>query len=194
MSSAAQDPSDHHDTPGDSEADAVLRRLLRHRILHIAAPITDETAARITAQLLLLDAEDDRPVTLYVNSLGGSLPAGMAIYDTMQHIGSDVITIGLGYCASMAQFLVAAGTPGKRYALPNTRMMLHLPSFVDAVAADSEGTRIDELHHTRSRITDLIARHTGRDPAHVARDFAEDRWLTPEEAKEYGLIDATMTG
>ncbi|MER7515560.1 ATP-dependent Clp protease proteolytic subunit [Streptomyces sp. NPDC126499] len=202
MRSAAQDPSDHHGPGGDAgattgadaEAEAVLQRLLRHRILHIAAPITGETADRITAQLLLLDAEGDRPVTLYVNSLGGSLPAGMAIYDTMQHIRSDVITIGLGYCASMAQFLVAAGTPGKRYALPNTRMMLHLPSFVDAVAADSEGTRIDELHYTRSRITDLIARHTGRDAEQVARDFADDRWLTPAEAKGYGLIDDTMTG
>ncbi|GAA3398612.1 ATP-dependent Clp protease proteolytic subunit [Streptomyces roseoviridis] len=178
----------------EAEAEAVLRRLLRHRILHIAEPITGGTADRITAQLLLLDAEADLPVTLYVNSLGGSLPAGMAIYDTMQHIRSDVITIGLGYCASMAQFLVAAGTPGKRYALPHTRMMLHLPSFVDAVAADSEGTRIDELHYTRSRITDLIALHTGRDAAQVARDFAEDRWLTPAEAEGYGLIDATLTG
>ncbi|MFG3345282.1 ClpP family protease [Streptomyces sp. NPDC048018] len=189
------DFQDPHAPDADPEADAaavVIERLLRHRILHIAAPITRETADRVTAQLLLLAAESDRPVTLYVNSTGGSVPAGLAIYDTMQHVRNDVVTIGLGYCASMAQFLVAAGTPGKRYALPNTRMMLHLPSFADAAASDTDGLGITELHHTRVRVTELIARHTGREAARVAADFADDRWLTPEEAEEYGLIDGVL--
>ncbi|MFI8965763.1 ClpP family protease [Streptomyces sp. NPDC053493] len=177
---------------GSSEDDAVVERLLRHRIIHVAEPISGATADRVTAELLLLAAESDLPVTLYINSSGGSVPAGMAIYDTMQYIRNDVVTIGLGYCASMAQFLVSAGTPGKRYALPNTRMMLHLPSFADAGAADSEGTPVGELHHTRARITDLIARHTHREPAQVAADFADDRWLTPAEAKDYGLIDDVL--
>ncbi|MFJ9811310.1 ClpP family protease [Streptomyces sp. NPDC101158] len=193
-------PADSQDTNAphraDAEADAaaavVIERLLRHRILHIAAPITPETADRVTAQLLLLASESDRPVTLYVNSTGGSVAAGLAIYDTMQHIRNDVVTIGLGYCASMAQFLVAAGTPGKRYALPNTRMMLHLPSFADAAASDADAVGIAELHYTRARVTDLLARHTHRDAARLAADFADDRWLTPEEAKGYGLIDDVL--
>ncbi|MFI8822604.1 ClpP family protease [Streptomyces sp. NPDC053431] len=194
MPADSQDPTAHEatDAGADAEAAAVVERLLRHRIVHIATPITHATAERVTAQLLLLAAESDRPVTLYVNSTGGSVPAGLAIYDTMQHIRNDVVTIGLGYCASMAQFLVAAGTPGKRYALPNTRMMLHLPSFADAVAADTDGLGIAELHHTRVRVTELLARHTHRDAARVAADFADDRWLTPEEAKEYGLIDDVL--
>ncbi|MEV5970845.1 ATP-dependent Clp protease proteolytic subunit [Streptomyces sp. NPDC051921] len=188
-------PADSQDTTAHdtaAEADAVVERLLRHRVLHISTPITHDTAGRITAQLLLLAAEGDRPVTLYVNSTGGSVPAGLAIYDTMQHIRNDVVTIGLGYCASMAQFLVAAGTPGKRYALPHTRMMLHLPSFADADAGDTDDVGIAELHHTRTRITDLLALHTGREAAQVAADFADDRWLTPAEAKEYGLIDHVL--
>ncbi|MGW5419185.1 ClpP family protease [Streptomyces sp. NPDC003943] len=183
---------DHDPAPGP--ADPVLDRLLRHRIIHIAEPITAETADRVTAQLLLLGAESDRPVTLYINSTGGSVPAGMAIYDTMRHIGNDVTTIALGYCASMAQFLVTAGTPGRRHALPNTRMMLHLPAFADAATADGEGTPVGELHHTRIRVTELLAEHTHRTTAQIAADFADDRWLTPDEAVAYGLIDDVLDG
>ncbi|MGW4161468.1 ClpP family protease [Streptomyces sp. NPDC004788] len=182
-----------NDPAPDPAPDPVLDRLLRHRIIHIAEPITAETADRVTAQLFLLAAENgDLPVTLYINSTGGSVPAGMAIYDAMRHIDNDVTTIALGYCASMAQFLVTAGTPGRRHALPNTRMMLHLPSFADAATADGEGTPVGELHHTRIRITELLAEHTHRTTAQIAADFADDRWLTPEEAKEYGLIDDVL--
>ncbi|MFF0432938.1 ClpP family protease [Streptomyces sp. NPDC004327] len=177
----------------DPDPGLVLDRLLQHRIIHIAEPITAGTADRVTAQLFLLAAEDDdRPITVYVNSTGGSVPAGMAIYDAMQHIRNDVTTIALGYCASMAQFLVTAGTPGRRHALPNTRLMLHLPSFADAATADGEGTPVDELRYTRQRITELLARHTHRATARIVADFADDRWLTPEEAKEYGLIDDVL--
>ncbi|MFJ7070991.1 ClpP family protease [Streptomyces sp. NPDC101115] len=176
----------------DPASDPVLGRLLRHGILHIAEPITDRTAERVTAALLLLAAETDRPVTLYISSPGGSVPAGMAIYDVMRHIGNDVVTIGLGYCASMAQFLVSAGTPGKRYALPNARMMLHLPSFAQAPTGTAEAGRHEELRHSRDRVAELIADFTHREVGQVVRDFADDRWLTPEEALAYGLIDRVL--
>ncbi|MFF9198332.1 ClpP family protease [Streptomyces sp. NPDC014779] len=204
MTAAPEEPARDHEPIGDrdreqargragaSGEDPVVERLLRHGILHISEPITDATADRVTAELLLLAAENDRPVTLYINSPGGSVPAGMAIYDVMRHIGNDVVTIGLGYCASMAQFLVSAGTPGKRYALPNARMMLHLPAFAQPPTGTGEGIRHQELRYSRDRIADLLAGFTHREVAQVVRDFAEDRWLTPAEALEYGLIDRVL--
>ncbi|WP_370409350.1 ClpP family protease [Streptomyces fradiae] len=177
---------------GSPEPDPVVERLLRHGIVHISEPITGATADRVTAELLLLAAENDRPITLYINSPGGSVPAGMAIYDVIRHIGNDVVTIGLGYCASMAQFLVSAGTPGKRYALPNARMMLHLPDFAQPPTGTAEGTSHEELRYSRDRIADLLADFTHREVAQVVRDFADDRWLTPAEAMEYGLIDRVL--
>ena len=179
--------------PADgARTDPVLDRLLRHGIVHIAEPITDRTADRVTAELLLLAAETDRPATLYINSPGGSVPAGMAIYDVMRHIANDVVTIGLGYCASMAQFLVSAGTPGKRYALPNARMMLHLPTFAQAPTGTTEANRHDDLRDSRDRVAELIAGFTHRTVDQVVRDFADDRWLTPDEALHYGLIDRVL--
>ncbi|MFD0367508.1 ClpP family protease [Streptomyces sp. NPDC127114] len=208
MTSASEDSSADRGTDVDSGAgtgtgagtggsadpapDPVLDRLLRHGILHIAEPITDRTAERVNAALLLLAAETDRPVTLYISSPGGSVPAGMAIYDVMRHIDNDIVTIGLGYCASMAQFLVSAGTPGKRYALPNARMMLHLPAFAQAPTGTAEAGRHEELRHSRDRVAELIAEFTHREIGQVVRDFADDRWLTPEEALEYGLIDHVL--
>lgn len=177
---------------GGPDADPVVERLLRHGILHISEPITGATADRVTAELLLLAAENDRPITLYINSPGGSVPAGMAIYDVIRHIGNDVVTIGLGYCASMGQFLVSAGTPGKRYALPNARMMLHLPAFAQPPTGTAESIRHEELRYSRDRIADLLADFTHREVAQVVRDFADDRWLTPAEALEYGLIDRVL--
>ncbi|MEU9039014.1 ATP-dependent Clp protease proteolytic subunit [Streptomyces sp. NPDC048352] len=172
--------------------DPIVQRLLRHRILHIGTTINSDTADRITAQMLLLAAETDAPVTLYINSPGGSVPAGLAIYDTMHHIRNDVVTIGLGYCASMAQFLLSAGTSGRRFALPNTRLMLHLPSFAPFTFTGDAENQPEELRYTRHRIAELIARHTHRHPDQVTKDFTDDRWLTPEEAKNYGLIDDVL--
>ncbi|MEV6330451.1 ATP-dependent Clp protease proteolytic subunit [Streptomyces sp. NPDC051909] len=186
MSSAPDEPA------GGPGTDPVVERLLRHGILHISEPITGATADRITAELLLLAAENARPVTLYINSPGGSVSAGMAIYDVMRHIDNDVVTIGLGHCASMAQFLVSAGTPGKRYALPNARMMLHLPAFAQPPTGTTEGPQHEELRYSRDRIADLLADFTHREVAQVVRDFADDRWLTPAEALEYGLIDRVL--
>ncbi|MEU8620653.1 ATP-dependent Clp protease proteolytic subunit [Streptomyces sp. NPDC048623] len=191
MTSAPDEPAGGPGSGGPG-TDPVLDRLLRHGILHISEPITAGTADRVTAELLLLAAETDRPATLYINSPGGSVPAGMAIYDVIRHIPNDVVTIGLGYCASMAQFLVSAGTPGKRYALPNARMMLHLPAFDQPPTGTAEGTRHEELRYSRDRIADLLADFTHREVAQVVRDFADDRWLTPAEALEYGLIDRVL--
>ncbi|MFF8610988.1 ATP-dependent Clp protease proteolytic subunit [Streptomyces sp. NPDC015346] len=174
-------------------AGCVVERLLRHRTLCIGRSINSETADRVIPQLLLLGAESDDDITLYINSPGGLVTAGLAIYDTMQHIGNDITTIGLGFCASMAQLLLTAGTPGKRFALPNTRMMLHLPAFTETASPHSPGNRPKELRYTQQRITHLISRHTLRETHQVIRDFAQDRWFSPAEAKDYGLIDAILT-
>ncbi|MFJ3906341.1 ClpP family protease [Streptomyces sp. NPDC090025] len=198
MTEDAEEPAAHPGGGGDPGADPehchdpVLDRLLRHGILRIATPITAETADRVTAELLLLAAESDRPATLYINSPGGSVPAGLAIYDVIRHIPNEVVTIGLGYCASMAQFLLSAGSPGKRYALPSARMMLHLPAFAQPPTGSAEGASHEELRHSRDRIAALLADFTHREVADVVRDFADDRWLTPAEALAYGLIDRVL--
>ncbi|WP_381560878.1 ClpP family protease [Streptomyces eurythermus] len=171
-----------------TRADPVTDRLLRHRILSIGTPINGQTADTVTSRLLLLAAETDAPITLYINSPGGSVPAGMAIYDTMQHIRNPITTIGLGYCASMAQLLLAAGTPGRRAALPHSRMMLHLPSITGAAPANAS----EELRHTRQQISDLIARHTHRTAEEVIRNFSHDRWFSAVQAQQYGLIDEIL--
>jgi ATP-dependent Clp protease protease subunit len=175
--------------PTETSSDPLLERLLRHRVVHIGTPISDRTADLVTAQLLLLAAESDAPIKLYIRSTGGSVPAGMAIYDTIQHIPNTVATVGMGYCASVAQFLLTAGTPGHRHALPNARLMLHLPSFSPGADTTAPRNQPGELHYTAQQITQLIARHTRRRPAEVARDFAQDRWFTPAEAVAYGLVD-----
>jgi ATP-dependent Clp protease protease subunit len=176
----------------DAHTDPVLERLLRHRIIHIGTSITSRTADRVTAQLLLLAAESDAPVTLYINSPGGSVPAGLSIYDAMQHVRNHVITIGLGYCASMAQFLLAAGSPGLRFALPHTRMMLHLPSFNGTTPDTGPGGESEELRHARHQMAYLIARHTNRTVEEAIRDFRHDNWYSTTEAKQYGLIDDVL--
>ncbi|MFJ9854887.1 ClpP family protease [Streptomyces sp. NPDC101150] len=179
--------------PSPPADDPVVQRLLRHRIVRIGHSILSETADRITAQLLLLAAETDEDIFLYITSPGGSVPAGMAIYDTMQHIRNDVVTIASGYCASMAQFLITAGTPGKRCALPNSRMMLHLPSFTPADSRGASGSRPEELQYTRHQITRLLAQHTGQEANQIGEHFISDRWFTATQAKQYGLIDLVLT-
>ncbi|WP_125774669.1 ClpP family protease [Antribacter gilvus] len=170
--------------------DQLSSRLLHQRIVVLGTEVDDAVANRICAQLLLLSAEDPRAdVALYVNSPGGSISAGLAVYDTMQLIPNDVATVGFGLAASMGQFLLAAGTPGKRYVLPHTRVLMHQPSGgIGGTVADVT-IQAENMLHTKRVVTELNARHTGQTKETIARDSDRDRWFTAEEAVEYGFVD-----
>ncbi len=181
---------------GDMGLDAqVFNRLLRERIIFLGSPVMDEMANAICAQLLLLAAEDpERDIFLYINSPGGSISAGMAIYDTMQFVANDVSTVGLGLAASMGQFLLCAGTKGKRYATPHARIMMHQPSGgIGGTAADI-AIQAEQMMFTRRVLQERIAFHTGHTYDKIEEDSDRDRWFTAEEAKEYGFIDHVITG
>ncbi len=168
----------------------IYSRLLKDRIIFLVGPVEDHMANLVVAQMLFLESENpDKDIHLYINSPGGSVTAGMSIYDTMQFIRPDVSTLCVGQAASMGAFLLAAGTAGKRYALPNSRMMLHQPSGGSrGVAADIE-IQAQEILLMRERLNKLIAEHTGQDEATVARDTDRDFWMSPDAALEYGLVD-----
>ncbi len=173
----------------------IFSRLLMDRIIFLGTPIDDNVANIIVAQLLFLDAEDpERDVYLYVNSPGGGVYAGLAIYDTIQHMRAPVSTFAVGIAASMAAVLVAAGEQGKRGALPNSRIMIHQPS------GGSHGTAADieiaakEILYTRQRLNHILARHTGQSIERIQDDVDRDRFMSPEEAVEYGLIDRILEG
>lgn len=193
MPSAAGEPS-----IGGGLGDQVYNRLLNERIIFLGQPVDDDIANKITAQLLLLAAADpDKDINLYINSPGGSITAGMAIYDTMQFIKNDVMTIAMGLAASMGQFLLSAGTPGKRFALPNAEILIHQPSAGLAGSASDIKIHAERLLHTKKRMAELTSQHTGQTVEQVTRDSDRDRWFDPEEAKRYGLIDdviATAAG
>lgn len=168
----------------------IFSRLLMDRIVFLGAPVDDTVANIIIAQLLFLQAEDpDKDIYLYVNSPGGSVYAGLAIYDTLQYMSAPVNTMCMGMAASMAAVLLAAGTKGKRSALPNSRIMIHQPS------GGSQGTAADieiaakEILYARERLNQILAKHTGQTVEQIAIDVDRDRFLSPQEAKEYGLID-----
>ncbi|MFE7115045.1 ATP-dependent Clp protease proteolytic subunit [Streptomyces sp. NPDC057654] len=169
--------------------DQVYNRLLGERIIFLGQPVDDDIANKITAQLLLLAADPDKDIFLYINSPGGSISAGMAIYDTMQYIKNDVVTIAMGLAASMGQFLLSAGTPGKRFALPNAEILIHQPSAGLAGSASDIKIHAERLLHTKKRMAELTALHTGQTVEQVTRDSDRDRWFSAEEAKDYGLID-----
>ena len=173
-----------------SATDAVLDRLFDERVLYLAGEVDDEAARRLTAQLLLLTADDpDRDITLYVNSPGGSVTAGMAIYDTMQLVTPDVATWAVGFAASMGQFLVTAGAPGKRYALPHARIMMHQPSGgIGGTAADI-AIQAEQMLYTKRMFQERVAHHTGQPPEQIEADSDRDRWFTAQEAMDYGFID-----
>lgn len=175
---------------GLSLNDSVYEQLLRDRIVFLGSEVTDEVANRITAQLLLLAADDPaKEITFYINSPGGSVTAGMAIYDTMQLIKPDVSTTGLGFVASMGQFLLSSGTPGKRYLLPNTRIVMHQPSAgIGGVAADI-AIQAEVFGKMKRRIAELTARQTGQTVERITADADRDRWFDAEEALAYGLVD-----
>lgn len=173
----------------------IFSRLLMDRIVFLGSPVDDNVANIILAQLLFLDAEDpERDIYLYINSPGGSVYAGMAIYDTIQHLRAPVATFCVGMVASMGAVLVAAGAEGKRAALPNSRIMIHQPSSgVQGTAADIE-IQAQEILRTRQKLNEVLAHHTGQTVEKISDDVDRDRWMSPEEAVEYGLIDRVLVG
>ena len=174
--------------------DHLSTRLLHQRIVVLGQEVDDPVANRICAQLLLLSAEDPRrDISLYINSPGGSVSAGLAIMDTMRLIPNDVSTLAMGLAASMGQFLLTAGTKGKRHALPHARVLMHQGSAgIGGTAADIE-IQAQNLEHVRDTVLGLIAEHSGQSPATIAADSLRDRWFTAEQAQAYGLIDHVVT-
>jgi ATP-dependent Clp protease protease subunit len=168
----------------------IYSRLLKERIIFLVGPVEDHMANLVVAQMLFLESENpDKDINFYINSPGGSVTAGMSIYDTMQFVKPDISTLCVGQAASMGAFLLAAGTKGKRFALPNSRMMLHQPSGGSrGVAADIE-IQAQEILLMREQLNNLIAEHTGKSPEVVAKDTDRDFWMSPDSALEYGLID-----
>ncbi len=170
--------------------DTIFERLLAERIIYLGSEVDDEVANRLTGQLLLLAAEDPaKDITFYINSPGGSVTAGMAIYDTMQLIEPDVATWALGFAASMGQFLLSSGTPGKRYALPNASILMHQPSAgVGGVAADV-AIRASAYARMKRRMAELTAEQTGQTIEQITQDADRDRWFSALEARDYGFVD-----
>ncbi|MEU8089739.1 ClpP family protease [Micromonospora chalcea] len=174
--------------------DRVFERLLKERIIFLGTEVTEASANQICAQILLLAAEDpERDIFLYINSPGGSVSAGMAIYDTMRYVKNDVATLALGIAGSMGQFLLCAGTAGKRFALPHTRILMHQPSGGMGGTASDITIQAENMLHVKRTMQELIARHSGRTLEEIQRDWDRDRWFTAAEAREYGLIDQVLS-
>lgn len=174
--------------------DQLATRLLHQRIVVLGQGVDDAVANRICAQLLLLSAEDPRrDIALYINSPGGSVSAGLAIYDTMRLIPNDVATLAMGLAASAAQFLLAAGTPGKRFALRHARVLMHQPSGGLGGTAVDIAIQAQNMAHVKRTMQALIAEHTGRPVETIERDSDRDRWFTADEAREYGIVDRVVT-
>ena len=172
----------------------IFSRLLKDRIIFLGEEVNDVTASLVVAQLLFLEAEDpNKDISLYINSPGGSVTAGMAIYDTMNYIKCDVSTICLGMAASMGAFLLSGGTKGKRYALPNAEVMIHQPSG----GARGQATEIqivaENILRTKKKLNEILAANTGQPYDVIVRDTERDNYMTAEQAKEYGLIDCVIT-
>jgi len=171
----------------------IFSRLLKDRIIFLDEEVNDVSAGLVVAQLLFLESEDpDKDINLYINSPGGSVTAGMAIYDTMQYVKCDVSTICIGMAASMGAFLLSGGTKGKRYALPNAEIMIHQPSG----GAQGQETEIrivaEQILKTRNKLNEILAANTGKDLEVIARDTERDNYMTAVEAKEYGIIDEVI--
>ncbi|WP_281275585.1 MULTISPECIES: ClpP family protease [Arachnia] len=176
--------------PGLGMTDNVYSSLLANRIIFLGSEVRDENANAICAQMLLLNAEDpSSDIYLYINSPGGSVDSGMAIFDTMQWISNDVATVAMGLAASMGQFLLSAGTPGKRYALPHSRIMMHQPSGGLGGTASDIRIQAEQSLHIKKTMAQLIAQHTGQSVEQIEADSDRDRWFTAEQALEYGFID-----
>ena len=169
----------------------IYSRLLKDRIVFVVGPVEDQVANLVIAQILYLESENpDKDIHMYINCPGGAVTSGMAIYDTMQFVRCNVSTLCIGQAASMGAFLLAAGEPGKRYALPNSRMMIHQPAMGGArgVAADIE-IQAKEILHMRERLNQLLAQHTGQPVERIRADSDRDFWMSPDDAEQYGLVD-----
>ena len=174
--------------------DNVYQALLANRIIFLGSEVRDENANAICAQMLLLNAEDaHKDIYLYINSPGGSVDSGMAIFDTMQWISNDVATVAMGLAASMGQFLLSAGTKGKRYALPHARIMMHQPSGGMGGSASDIKIQAQQSLHIKKVLFELISKHTGQPLERVEQDADRDRWFTADQAKDYGFIDHVIT-
>lgn len=170
--------------------DQIYNRLLKERIIFLGSDVRDDNANAICAQLLLLAAEDpEKDIWLYINSPGGSISAGMAIFDTMNWIPNDVATVAMGLAASMGQFLLSAGTQGKRYATPHARVMMHQPSGGIGGTASDIKIQAEQLVFVKKQMADLIAQHTGQTVEQIEKDSDRDRWFSAQEAKDYGFVD-----
>ncbi|MEV0293997.1 ATP-dependent Clp protease proteolytic subunit [Nocardia sp. NPDC050710] len=181
-------------TAGLNLSDSVYERLLRERIIFLGTQVDDDIANKLCAQILLLAAEDPtKDIALYINSPGGSVTAGMAIYDTMQYAECDIRTVGMGLAASMGQFLLTAGTKGKRFALPHARIMMHQPSAGIGGSAADIAIMAEQFVHTKRELNELQALHTGRSVEQVTADADRDRWFTAKDALEYGFIDHVVS-
>ena len=171
----------------------IFSRLLNDRIIMLSEEVNDTTASLIVAQLLYLEAQDpDKDIQFYINSPGGSVTAGLAIYDTMQYIKPDVSTICVGLASSMGAFLLSAGAKGKRIALPNAEIMSHQPSGGSQGQATDIQIQAEQILKIKERLNKILAENTGKTPEQVKADSERDRWLTAEEAKDYGLIDTVI--
>ena len=168
----------------------IYNRLLKERIIWLGSEVRDDNANAICSQLLLLSAENpEKDIYLYINSPGGSITAGMAIYDTMQFVPNDIVTVGIGLAASMGQFLLSSGTPGKRYITPNARVLLHQPSGgFGGTAADIQ-TQAKVILDMKQRMAELTAEQTGKSVEQILKDNDRDNWFTAQEALEYGFVD-----
>ncbi len=179
---------------GGERAFDIYSRLLRDRIVFLGGALDDEVANLLIAQLLFLEADDpDKDVHLYINSPGGSVTSGLAVYDTMQYVRTDIATICLGQAASMGAFLLAAGAPGKRMSLPNSQILIHQPMGGVSGQATDIDIHAREILKTRDRMNRILAHHTGRSVEQIAKDTDRDYHLTGSEAQEYGLIDRVVT-
>ena len=172
----------------------IFTRLLKNRVIMLGTDVNDDIANQLCAQLLYLEGEDPQAdIWLYINSPGGSVTAGMAIYDTMQFVSCDVATVCMGLAASMGQFLLTAGAPGKRYSLPNARIMMHQPLAGLRGQASDIAIQAEQLRLTKKRMAELIAQHTGQPIEKIQADSERDNWFTAEEAKAYGLVDQVVS-
>ncbi|OKJ09319.1 ClpP family protease [Kitasatospora sp. CB01950] len=193
MSSPFQPRAEDGDTPPSRFDDHLAAQLLAQRIVLLGTQVDEVSANRVCAQLLLLSAEDPRTdISLYINSPGGSVTAGLAIYDTMRLIPNDVSTLAMGFAASMGQFLLTVGAAGKRFALPNARIMMHQPSAGIGGTASDVAIQAENLEYTKQAIERITAAHTGQSVETITRDGDRDRWFTAEEAKEYGMVDQVV--
>ncbi|ERK69757.1 endopeptidase Clp [Leifsonia aquatica ATCC 14665] len=177
----------------DTDMNSPVQRLLEERIVFLGSEVTDETANEVCARLLLLDSiASDKDIYLYINSPGGSITAGFAVYDTMNFVRADVATVALGFAASMGQFLLSSGAKGKRYALPNASVVMHQPhGGFGGTSADIQ-TQANQILHFKRRMAQLTSEQTGRTVEQIVEDGDRDRWFTADEALDYGFVDAVV--